>query len=174
MQAVRRIHEMVHDGGTVIDKQALRDELARIIAADLDTRERAHRAAREGATHEEARPENDKDTRALEQSYLARGEAARVEQLRAALAEVQAMLLRSFGEKDRAALGALVTLEEGGEELAIWLAPQGGGTRIASGRVQVVTPASPLGRAILGKVAGDDLTVAVGGRTRELTILRVE
>jgi transcription elongation GreA/GreB family factor len=157
----------------MIDKRALRDELARSIAADLDTRERAHRAAREGATHEEARPENDKDTRALEQSYLARGEAARVEQLRAALADVQAMPLRSFVEGERTTLGALVTLEEDGEELVIWLAPQGGGSRLAGGRVQVVTPASPLGRAILGKVAGDDLSVAVGGRTRELSIVRV-
>lgn len=156
------------------DKHALRDELARLIAADLDTRERAHRAAREGATHEEARAENDKDTRALEQSYLARGEATRVEQLRGALAEVQAMPLRSFLEEGRAALGALVTLEEDGEELAVWLAPHGGGSRLAGGRVQVVTPASPLGRAILGKVAGDDLTVAVAGRTRELSIVRVE
>lgn len=157
----------------MIDKPALRDELARMIAGDLDTRERAHRAAREGATHEEARPENDKDTRALEQSYLARGEAARVEQLRVALADVQAMALRSFGAEERAALGALVTLEEEGEELVIWLAPQGGGSRLATGRVQVVTPASPLGRAILGKAAGDDLTVVVGGRTRELSIVRV-
>ncbi len=158
----------------MLDKQALRDELARIIAADLDTRERAHRAAREGATHEEARPENDKDTRALEQSYLARGEAARVDQLRVALADVQGMPLRSFREEERAALGALVTLEEDGEQLVVWLAPSGGGSRLADGRVQVVTPASPLGRAILGKVTGDDFSVAVGGRTRELSILRVE
>ncbi|HTQ48540.1 MAG TPA: GreA/GreB family elongation factor [Polyangiaceae bacterium] len=158
----------------MIDKQALRDELARMIAADLDTRERAHRAAREGATHEEARPENDKDTRALEQSYLARGEAVRVEQLRTALADVQATPLRAFREGERAALGAVITLEEDGEELVIWLAPQGGGSRLADGRVQVVTPPSPLGRALLGKVAGDDVTVAVAGRTRELSILRVE
>ena len=158
----------------MIDKQALRDELARMIAADLDTRERAHRAAREGATHEEARPENDKDTRALEQSYLARGEAVRVEQLRTALTDVQATPLRAFREGERAALGAVITLEEDGEELVIWLAPQGGGSRLADGRVQVVTPPSPLGRALLGKVAGDDVTVAVAGRTRELSILRVE
>lgn len=157
----------------MLDKRALRDELARIIAADLDTRERAHRAAREGATHEEARAENDKDTRALEQSYLARGEAVRVEQLRTALAEVQAMPLRPFRDGERAALGALVTLEEDGEELAFWLAPHGGGTRLAGG-VQVLTPTSPLGRAILGKVAGDDISVAVAGRTRELSIVRVE
>jgi len=156
------------------EKQTLREELAALVAADLDTRERAHRAAREGATHDEAKPENDKDTRALEQSYLARGEAARVEQLRAALTEVRAMKLRGFGETEPAALGALVTLEERGEELVLWLAPHGGGTRLAGGRVQVVTPQSPLGRAVLGKRAGEEVTVTLAGRVRELSITRVE
>jgi len=54
-------------------KPTLKAELLALLAADLDTLERAHRATTEGATHEEAKPENDKDTRALEQSYLARG-----------------------------------------------------------------------------------------------------
>ena len=47
----------------------------RAVAADLASLQRAHRATVEGATHEEAKPENDKDTRALEQSYLARGQS---------------------------------------------------------------------------------------------------
>jgi len=85
-------------------KQALRDELARVLAADLDVRERAHRAAREGATHEEAKPENDKDTRALEQSYLARGEALRIEELRAGLADVSARLGEQAKRLDDASL----------------------------------------------------------------------
>ena len=52
------------------NKTALRTELAALLAADLETLEKAHRATREGVTHEDAKPENDKDTRALEQSYL--------------------------------------------------------------------------------------------------------
>ena len=51
-------------------KQALKTELAALLAADLETLEKAHRATREGVTHEDAKPENDKDTRALEQTYL--------------------------------------------------------------------------------------------------------
>ena len=159
---------------TTSTKEKLQRALLDHLRAEHDAALAAHKKTREGATHEEAKPENDKDTRALEQSYLARGEAARVEQLRAALADVQAMPLRSFREEERAALGALVTLEEDGEELVVWLAPSGGGIRLADGRVQVVTPPSPLGRAILGKVTGDDLTVAVGGRTRELSIVRID
>jgi transcription elongation GreA/GreB family factor len=157
-----------------ISKEHLREELARLLAADLATRERAHRAAREGATHEEAKPENDKDTRALEQSYLARGEALRVEELRVSLAAVQSMTLRAAREGEPAALGAIVRADEDGEALVLWLAPYGGGNRLAGGAVQIVTPKSPLGRAIIGKRAGEECEVRLAGRNRVLTIERVE
>jgi transcription elongation GreA/GreB family factor len=153
-------------------KEHLRDELARLIAADLATREQAYRAAREGATHEEAKPENDKDTRALEQSYLARGEALRVEELRQGLAEVQGMPIHDLPEGDPVALGALVTAEEDDASILFWLAPHGGGTRIAGGTVQIVTPRSPLGRALLGKREGDECEVRLTGKSRRLTIVQ--
>jgi transcription elongation GreA/GreB family factor len=159
--------------GEGISKGDLKEELVRLLAADLESRERAYRAAREAATHEEAKPENDKDTRALEQSYLARGEAGRVEELRASLAEVRAMGVKAFREGERATLGALVTVDEDGVESVYWLAPRGGGTRLAKGRVQVVTPSSPLGRALVGTREGDDCSVALAGKTRELAIVRV-
>ena len=155
-------------------KEQLKEELARILAADLATRERAHRAAREGATHEEAKPENDKDTRALEASYLARGEALRVEELKVSLAEVQNMPLRALREGEPAALGALVHAEEDGEARLLWLAPHGGGSKLAGGTVQIVTPKSPLGQALIGRRAGDDCEVRLAGKNRLLTIARVE
>ena len=154
-------------------KSALKDELCAILAADLSLRERAYRSAHEGATHEEAKPENDKDTRALEQSYLARGEAKRYEESRSALAETEGIALRDFGPDDAAVLGALVTTEENGEEARVWLAPHGGGTRLAEGRVQVVTPKSPLGQALLGRRAGEECEVRLAGRLRTLTIVSV-
>lgn len=157
-----------------LSKERLKDELARLLHADLETRDRAHRAALEGATHEEAKPENDKDTRALEQSYLARGEAKRIEELRISLAEVQSMPLGALGAEDPAVLGALVRAEEDGEALVLWLAPHGGGRKLAEGTVQIVTPLSPLGRALIGKHAGEECEVRLAGRSRVLTIERVE
>jgi transcription elongation GreA/GreB family factor len=153
-------------------KQALKAELLARLGADLDTLERAHRASCEGATHEEAKPENDKDTRALEQSYLARGQAARIDELRASIAGVSALPLRDF-EEQRVALGALVAVEEDGEESMLLLAPGGGGAELANGTVRVVTPPSPLGRALLGKQAGDDVEVVLAGRTRSMQVVRV-
>jgi transcription elongation GreA/GreB family factor len=155
-------------------KEEMRAELVSLVAADLAAAERAHRATTEGATHEEAKPENDKDTRALEQSYLARGQARRIEEMRAGLASLERMRLVELGEEAVGALGAVVELEaETGDTTTVFVAPFGGGTKVASGTIQVVTPQSPLGRAVLGKRTGDDCEVTLGGKTRQFAIVRV-
>lgn len=153
-----------------MDKTALRDELVARVAEELEALERAHRAVMEAATHEEAKPENDKDTRALEQSYLARGQAMRVQSLREALATCRALTAAPLA---RAALGALLRVDDDGATRTLYLAPHGGGTALAGGSVQVVTPTSPLGRALLGREAGDVCEAEVSGRVREVEVLEV-
>jgi len=153
-------------------KKALKDELVTILRTELENLERAHQATKEAATHEEAKPENDKDTRALEQSYLARGQALRVEDLRTGLSDVSAMSLRDFADQP-IALGALVQVEEDDRTLYLFITAYGGGNTLASGQVQVVTTKSPLGRALLGKREGDESEVKLTGKTRELSIVRV-
>lgn len=157
-----------------MDKRELRDELVRALVQTLADLERAHGATVEGATHAEAKPENDKDTRALEQTYLARGQAQRVVELRTAVAEVQAMPIRPLGQGARVVLGALVEVTEADAARLYFIAPQGGGTRLASDSVDVVTPKSPLGRALIGKEIGDVIEVRLGDRLRELEITRLE
>ncbi len=154
-------------------KSALKEELVRLLATDLETLERAQRAALEGATHEEAKPENDKDTRALEQSYLARGQSMRIEELRGDLAKVQSMPVRDFASGDPAALGALVTIEDDEGERVLFIAPAGGGSRLDGGTVQVTTPRAPLGRALLGKTEGDDLEIRIDGKERIFSLTRL-
>lgn len=156
----------------MIDKQALRAELVAKLEAALATARAAHAAAVAGATDDEARPENDKDTRGLEQSYLARGQAQRVAELEAAVAEVAKLALRTFGARDPVAAGALVTVDEDGTEHRFFLVPHGGGTVVGDG-VQVVTPSSPLGRALLGKRVDDDVEVHVPGKARSFAIVSI-
>jgi transcription elongation GreA/GreB family factor len=156
-----------------IDKAALKAELLAQLTAALASAEQAHSAAIEGATHTEARAENSKDTRGLEQSYLARGQAKRVAELTAGVADVGALALRTFGARDAIALSAVVTIEEAGAPpYRRFLAPAGGGAVLA-GDVIVVTSQSPLGRALVGKHPGDDIEVALPGGLRTLTILAV-
>ncbi len=156
-------------------KVELKRELVESLNEALATLERAQRDAMAGATHAEAKPENDKDTRALEQSYLARGQAARVEELRAAAADVALLPVRDFADDAPIALGALVTVEEGdGAIVQLLVARHGGGTRLAKGAVQVVTTRSPLGSALLGKQVGDSCEVIVAGKKRTLEIRAVQ
>ena len=153
-------------------KTALKTQLIGVLEADLALRERAYRAARDAATHDDAKPENDKDTRSLELTYLARGEALRVEDLRAAIADVRAMAINDARDEGPVRLGSVVMTDEDGAEAIFWLAPHGGGARLV-GCVQVVTPGSPLGQALLGKYAGDECEALLAGRRRDLTVVSV-
>ena len=152
-------------------KAALRDELLRALRDALAAAEAAHASAIEGVTHADSKQESDKDTRAIEQSYVARGVAMRVEELRTGLADVEKMSLA--GAKTIAS-GSLVTVEdEDGAPHRYFVAPAGGGTMLG-GKVQVVTPKSPLGRALCGKRTDDDVEVVIAGKNRALTIAKVE
>ncbi len=150
-------------------KAALVRELRAALETALDAARRAHTAAADGATNPESRAENSKDTRGLELSYLARGQAQRVAELEAAVTELGVFAPRAFGEGAAIGLGALVTADEDGASRRLFVANHGGGTVLA-GDVHVVTPASPLGRALLGKRAGDEVEIALPGRTRTLAL----
>ena len=153
------------------NKAELHEQLCALLRAELDAAVRAHKTTVAGATHAEAKPEGDKDTRALEQSYVARGQASRVRDLETALAETEGMALRAFGPGVPVALGALVEVSEDDASLVFLLAPHGGGHRL--GTVQVVTPQAPIGRALLGKHEGDECEVVIAGKRRALVIDRV-
>ena len=56
--------------------------------------------------------------------------------------------------------------------MTYFLAPYGGGGKLEGG-VQVVTPQSPLGRALLGARAGDEAEVTVAGRRKSVTVVSV-
>lgn len=154
-------------------KSDLKKELLDVIAADLLALENAHRATVAGATHAEAKPENDKDTRALEQQYLARGQAMRAEALREGLAAVKLMSVEALESDHPVGVGALVTVEEEGKSQRYLIARHGGGVRLAEGAVMVVTPESPLGEVLVGKQAGDVCEIHKAGRWRELELVAV-
>ena len=114
----------------------------------------------EAATHEENRAEHAKDTRATEQSYLARGLAERVAALHRTEEALRSLELRTFASEEPIALSALVQIEDGVTRVSQtwWLVPAGGGIKIESslGILQTVTPAAPLGRALIGLSVRDE------------------
>lgn len=132
--------------------------------------------AAEAATHAEAKPENDKDTRALEASYLAAGQAERVRELESALKLLSALELRDIGKSTPICASAVVTLEDDdGARTLFFMSPHGGGLKLEleGAVVQVVTPQSPLGKALLGRTHGDTIELRGKSGLREMSIVDV-
>ena len=159
-----------------MDKKTFVDRLRDILLHELAEARRIAVETAAAANHPEAKPENDKDTRKIELSYLAAGQAARAHELEAALAMLAALPLRRFGESDALQAGALVELDVDGKSQRVFIAPCGGGQKIATeaGEVSVVTPQSPLGGGVLGKRVGDSFELRVAGQVRDVEIVGAE
>jgi transcription elongation GreA/GreB family factor len=159
-----------------VSKLDLLQKLVALLRKERDAADRLARETAEAANHPEARPENDKDTRKLELSYLAQGQATRARELEATIATLLTQPPRTFAPGDVIALGALVALESPEKVERVFLCAGGGGLTIDDerGPVRVVTPDAPLARALLGKTSGDEFELVVAGRKRELTIVSVE
>lgn len=158
------------------DKGAVKEALRAVLASTLATLVHAAKDAAEGATHEENRAEGDKDMRATEQSYIARGQAMRAEELAAELAQLESLSVRAFEGDDGVAPGALVRVSIDDEEQRLFfVVPWGGGTELAVGpaKVTVITPSSPVGQALLGRKRGDDFELRLRGAIREWVIEEV-
>src|SRR6476469_2835162 len=79
------------------EKQAIIDAIRAVLEQEIANLTAAAIATREGATHEDAKPENDKDTRAVEAGYLAGAQAKRVRDLEATHLALERLVLRAFG-----------------------------------------------------------------------------
>lgn len=145
----------------------LEDERSQLAEAALHTYE--------AATHEESEPEDQYDTRGLEASYLAGAQAKRVAAVEQMISSIRQIGVRKFGEEDSISATALVELDHEGKSSYCLLLPQGGGLSIDHDghHVQVITPQSPLGEAILGRQVGDVASIDVGKETHEYEIVAI-
>jgi len=153
---------------TLPDKARVHAALAKALADALAAMASVAEDTRKGATHEENRSEGDKDMRATEQSYVARGQAMRTEQLAEEASRFTTVPVRHFGPDDRIGIGCLVRARVDDEPRVFFVCAQGGGTELLIDglAITVLTPASPAGRAITGKQAGDEVELLVAGKSR--------
>jgi len=159
-----------------VDKLKLLAELTERLESDLRNVTAAQKATQEGATHEENRSESDKDMRATEVSYLARGQAERVISLRDELGLLRSLKPRVFGEETPIAATALVRLVDEAASAIYFLVPAGGGLRLnlATGvEASILTPRSPLGQNLLGLRQGDVVGLDTSDGSREYEIVDV-
>ncbi|MEZ4364623.1 MAG: GreA/GreB family elongation factor [Kofleriaceae bacterium] len=160
-----------------MDKQFLVDQLITQLRgaanAALAASEASAREAKDGATPAEKR----EDARAAHQAGTLG--KAQTQRARRALGEVDALLTfrpAALPERAAVAVGAIVEIEddESGEGRTFFLAPVGAGVTLTGpggdGYLSVVTPASPVGKAVLGRRVGDVIDVTVDGEVREWAI----
>ncbi len=145
----------------VMNKEALIELLREALEGELGLMKRLATEAAEAATHEENRPENDKDMRSTEASYVARGQAERAKEIERDLTLLRSITERDLTPRETIAAGALIELNTADQTSHCFLIPGGGGRQLTLNGVEVlaISPQSPLGRALLGLSEGDEAEV---------------
>lgn len=138
-----------------MNKEALRAAVLAAVEAELARQTHAALDARDESISEESRAENKYDTHAQEAAYLAEGQARLATELAAAIAAWRGVVFPPADARD-VRMGSVVTVQNGARRDHVLLGPANGGLdlRFDERAITVVTPASPLGRQLLGKAAG--------------------
>lgn len=160
----------------MMDKLLLQQHVLERLTQDLLQTEQAARAAHEAATHEENIAENKYDTLGLEAAYLATGQARRAQAIRQAIANWRQFRPRPYDAGKGIQLGALVCLVDSNDkQQQLFLGPDGGSMQLFSGAdlVQVISSEAPLGKAMLGKYEGDEVSIEIAAIRQQLEVLRV-
>jgi transcription elongation GreA/GreB family factor len=159
-----------------VNKRAIIKKIVARLTEELQVYFRAAQFSRAEATHESSKAESKYDTRGLEASYLARGQSRQAAEIEAAIAEFEKLPVKKFAVDELIGIGALVELENGGENFFYLIGPRAGGTEVLHDQkeILVITPQSPLGGQLIGKKAGDSPQLNLGGTRKPAKIISVE
>ncbi len=150
-----------------MDKAALIESLKSLVRSQYERALAALAGAAEAATGEDTKAESKYDTRGLEASYLAAGQAEQADELAEALGHLEAAEFPDYDFDDPIGPGALVEAEREGEVVFYLLAPAGGGLVLESGEGESVTvlgAEAPLRAQLMGKTSGsilDDIDLTI-------------
>ena len=156
-----------------MEKSAVVAALRASINDELLSVESTAAMARDEATNSETKAEGKYDTRATEASYLARGQAWRIAELRKLSAWLDTDQATAELTRPVAQTGALIQLE-GARSEWVYIAPVGGGKAEVGGQiVRLISLASPLGTAMEGLEAGDAFEVATPRGLHEYELVQL-
>lgn len=160
-----------------MDKSAIVAQLIARVRENLGVAEREMAVAIEAARDGDDAQTRREDTRMMiEYSALASGQRRRAEQARMMLAELEVFRPGPLPASGVIDLGAIVEIEDedSGDGRTFFLAPTGAGIELTGpdgdGFFSVVTPTSPIGRAVRGQQVGDTIDITVDGTTRRWEI----
>ena len=158
-----------------MDKSELIRKIVALLERDLAGLKSAALGTYAAATGEESKPENKYDTFALEASYLAGAQAKRVLDLESSLAVYKTLEIKTFTAQSRIESTALVEVDLDGKTTFVFIVPAKGSLTLGHEglQIQVITPQSPLGEALLGLKVGDVAKLDRGERHLEYEIVSV-
>ncbi len=154
-----------------------KSELRQIILNKLEQRLHvalsATQRAIDAATDEETVPEHKYDTLALEASYLAHGQAIRVQECEDDIRCYRELVFRD--SESITMTSYLVVVDEEDNEKHFFIGPNAGGLLIEwqGNDVSILTVNAPLGQALMGKEVGDEAEFSVAGTSYIYEILRI-
>jgi hypothetical protein len=142
-------------------KSAILDQIRSELRAQLERLSKAAFEAHAAATDPGSKAEGKYDTRSLEASYLAAGQARQVDELAESFRIFETLTLPVFEMDDPIDAGALVQVSLNGETLHFLLVPASGGLEISRQGMEItlLTPASDLYRKLLGMRVGESLEI---------------
>ncbi|MDF3127609.1 hypothetical protein P0Y35_00225 [Kiritimatiellaeota bacterium B1221] len=133
------------------------------IEKQVQDMETAAKSSASLATDAEHRARSKYETFSLETSYLARGQAMRVAEMRDVLSKLRAFQPKAVMPAAGVEMGALVRVEEPGGEIPLYfLVPAGGGeeVEVEGEMIRLVTLQSPIAQVLLGKKVEEVFTFA--------------
>lgn len=157
-----------------MNKTHIIQKIIETLQSELETYIRAAKFSHAEATAEENRAENKYDTRGLEASYLAAGQANKITEIEKAIEAFRALAGNNSPET-AIGTGILVALRQEDFTNHYFIGPSAGGTEvdIDGTEVLVITLESPLGEQLAGKNAGDSLSLRLAGRKQSAEVLSI-
>ena len=158
-----------------MEKKRLIKQIIASLSESLVVLEKAARASHAEATHESSKAESKYDTRGLEAAYLAGGQARQAKEILDSIKLYETLMAKDFAADEPIDLTALVELEAGGNRSFYFIGPKNGGLELKHQRkeITVITPHSPLGQDLMGKIAGQRWTGKLGGAAAKYHIVSV-
>ncbi|NOU48984.1 transcription elongation factor GreAB [Pseudoalteromonas sp. JBTF-M23] len=142
------------------------------LEAKLNEAQQAAQSAHEDATHEQSVAETQYDSLSIESGYLAQGQSERVNEVHKSIS----LFAQSYDVNvlPKIGLGSLIkAIDIDDNTHWFYLGPSEGGLKVVvkGELILVITPSSPIGKAMNGKRVGDECEYTVAGQTYNYEIL---
>lgn len=156
-----------------MNKIQLHQQLMAHLQTLLNNAKAAAHRAHETATSEENIAENKYDTLALEAAYLAQGQSERVKLCQE---NIDTCINLPLKMTKIGAIGSLVVLiDKNNQPKYLLICTVAGGVKLKWDlyTVLVVTPQSPIGSALLGKIVDESISININNHTQDYEIIQI-